>query len=86
MKRNQMWEKVNNENAELLISLWERWQDEKEYEDIGDYLKHIQQSIDNVISITKRPFGIKIKCDDGLMKVDVMKKGNYLNLRGSFIQ
>ena len=58
MKAQELWNKINDKNADLLFYLRERWQDEKKYEDINDYLHRIQQDIPEAYKITKRPFGI----------------------------
>ena len=79
---DKLWEKINKENADLLCDLWERWQDEKEYEDIQDYLEVIQKHIPEAYKITKRPFGVHCKCDDGEIHVQVKRDGNYLKLVG----
>ena len=79
---DKLWEKINKENADLLCDLWERWQDEKEYEDIQDYLEVIQKHIPEAYKITKRPFGVHCKCDDGEIHVQVKREGNYLKLVG----
>jgi hypothetical protein len=82
MTRKQLWEKVNKENSKLLCNLWERWQDEKEYEDINDYLTAIQKHIPEAKTISKRPFGVMCLCDDGNIKISVKLKGNYLTING----
>lgn len=65
-----------------LCNLYERWQDEKEYEDINDYLTVIQKHIPEAKTISKRPFGITCECDDGKIKISVKVKGNYLTING----
>lgn len=84
MKRSDMWEDIidNEHKSQLLFNLYIRWQNEHEYEDIADYLKVIKAQIPTAYGITKRPFGIKIKCNDGNLKVDVVEKGGYLQLKG----
>lgn len=80
MTMRELWAKVNNEHADIFFNLWERWKDEHEYEDINEYLKHIQKSIPEAYAITKRPFGIKVKCEDGNAHFTVKRQGNYLKL------
>lgn len=79
---DELWAKINKDNADLLCDLWERWQDEKEYEDIQDYLTVIQKHIPEAYKITKRPFGVHCKCDDGEIHVQVKRDGRYLKLIG----
>lgn len=43
---------------DMLDYLYERWQDEKEYEDFSDYEKVMRDAVgDGFIKATKRPFG-----------------------------
>jgi len=46
------------EFIDLLAALYERWQDEKDYEDPRDYLKAIQQVMPTATKLTKNPFGV----------------------------
>ena len=85
MKMQELWDKINNEDAQFLNYLYCRWQDEKQYEDINDYLDAIKEKVPEAFKITKRPFGITCKCDDGLLVVDVLANGQYLKFRGKFI-
>ncbi len=57
---------VNDENVlNTFVSLYERWQDEKKYEDFKEYAKVMGNSTSGVLGEitgvkgTKRPFGIK---------------------------
>ena len=80
MNTQELWKKINDENADLLFYLRERWQDEREYEDINDYLHRIQQDIPEAYKITKRPFSIVCRCSDADLSVSVVSKGRYLQL------
>lgn len=71
MTKQELWLKVNNDIGDLLFELRERWDCEKEYEDIEDYLKVIQKSIPEAFKIYKRPFGIDCKCSDGILNISV---------------
>ena len=79
---NELWKNVNDNYADLFFNLWSRWQDEKEYEDIQDYLAVIQKYIPEAYKITKRPFGVHCKCDDGNIHIQVKRNGNYLKMFG----
>ncbi len=54
---------------ETVERLFDRWQDEKDYENINDYLGPMQKfATENNVSITqmiKRPFGCKFQVEDG---------------------
>ena len=66
---------INTENAvkfyhaaqQTMSSLWERWQDEHEYEDIKDYSKPLQSiaasSGVTIVKMTKSPFGCVFTTD-----------------------
>lgn len=86
MKKIELWEKVNKENngeiADFIFYLRERWQDEKDYEDISDYLIAIQKYIPCAYKICKRPFGVICKCDDGNIQIYVKSTGKYLKICG----
>ena len=82
MLMNELWKNVNENHTEFLCYLWERWQDEKEYEDIQDYLTAIQARIPEAYKMTKRPFGVHCKCDDGSIHIQIKRSGNYLKVFG----
>ena len=56
--------------------------DEKDYEDINDYLKVIQKSIPEAYRMTKRPFGVVCRCDDCDLSIYIKKEGKYLKMFG----
>ena len=86
MTKQELWTKVNTENygkiADLIFGLYERWQDEYEYEDINDYLKVIQKSLPEAFKIHKNPFGITAKCADGNIRIEVKDERECLRLVG----
>lgn len=55
--------------ADLSFNLWNRWQDEKDYEDINDYLEPYKPLAKKygveLIKMTKRPFGLQFRISDG---------------------
>jgi len=48
-----------DENNEKIMYLWNRWQDEKEHEDINDYLTAIKAFMPETCKMTKKPFGFE---------------------------
>lgn len=52
---------------ETMGSLYWRWQDEKEYEDLAEYIEAFRSLATThgveLIEMTKRPFGVKYKAD-----------------------
>lgn len=86
MTITELWTEINNgEGSEVLFYLYERWQDERKYEDIEDYLTHIQRYIPSAYKISKRPFGVTCKCDDGEIFVGVKIEGRYIKTFGKII-
>ena len=89
MTKQELWAKINKENdgqiADLIFYLYERWQDEKEYEDIEDYLKAIQNKAPEAFKIHKRPFGFTAKCEDGNIQITVKNERSYLVLKAKSV-
>ena len=59
---------LNNENfQDTIFNLYDRWQDEHDYEDIKDYAKPLENIVSRIIckdiklTMTKRPFGFKFR-------------------------
>ena len=81
MEKQEIWAAINTDKtSNFIFNLYERWQDEKEYEDIADYLTAIQKSIPQAYAITKRPFGIKCKGSDGNLHAFIKRSGNTIQL------
>ncbi len=57
--------KFQQEAAKIIVYLYERWQDEKQYENIDTYLQPLKQTAKKCGVIlrvmTKRPFGVEVK-------------------------
>ena len=75
---------IYNENvSNTFANLWDRWQDEKDYEDINEYGKVLHSAISKVdecmlFKATQRPFGVKVYRGGQLIHFYMKKKGNYL--------
>lgn len=80
MSRKEMANHINEIHSELLFSLYERWQDERDYEDFNDYIKRFKKSIKEIVSGSKRPFGFVVRCSDGDLRVSVKVAGKFLKL------
>ena len=68
MTQTQLKSIFNNDNFEnTIFSLYDRWQDERGYEDIKDYAKPLENIVSRIIgkdiklTMTKRPFGFKFR-------------------------
>lgn len=70
---NKTFEKIEK----LMGNLLDRWQDEKEYEDIDDYGKVIAKELPKemeFLNMHKRPFGFTFELDYKIYKIEI--KGN----------
>ena len=86
MKTAEQWKEINSEKtAKLLIYLYDRWQDEKKYEDINDYLQAIKRNVPNAYEITGDPFTFKVKCDNGILIVRISEDGESIEFHGEHI-
>lgn len=63
------------EASTVLPYLYSRWQDEREYEDIGDYCAPLdpiaQRHAVTIKKMTKRPFGCQIDADGIICQISV---------------
>ena len=67
---------IIEKNADLLANLYFRWLDERDYEDLKDYKKVIEDNLRIEISAIKsRPFGFRTKCEEKEFDVQVNSKG-----------
>jgi hypothetical protein len=70
----------------LFENLYCRWLDEREYEDIQDYRKVLQDAIDGstvpakITKMLKRPFGFRFVIDGTPCQIS-MKGGEYIVLK-----
>lgn len=65
-------------NENMLASLWARWQDEKEYEDINEYGARIAKEFPEgwkLLKSTKRPFGVHVEIDGLKWEISVTATG-----------
>jgi|WetSurMetagenome_2_1015567.scaffolds.fasta_scaffold780850_2 hypothetical protein len=75
MQCKDMAEYVKQNELRWIGQAYERWLDEREYEDINEYLRVFKERVPDAIAVHKRPFGFTIKCDDGLVIIEVRSKG-----------
>jgi hypothetical protein len=65
-------------NSEFFHYLYERWQDESEYEDIEDYGKAIAEKF-SVTVISSKPFEFLIELEDkSRWELTMRDKGDYV--------
>ena len=78
-------EKINkfkeSGGLDTLSMLRARWQDEKQYEDIVDYKKHLEKNYPflNIVKMQKRPFGFIFKVGSEKILFASKVKGQYLH-------
>jgi hypothetical protein len=68
-------------NIEFANQLLERWEYEKEYEDINDYRDAFEKRIGmKVHRVTKSPLlGFQVKAQGGIVILKPKPQGNYIN-------
>ena len=74
--------------GQAFYNLFDRWQDESEYEDINDYGKAIVSTINKnfpnygatLVKATKEPFGVILQIGAAKFHVFVKLKNLYLHL------
>lgn len=73
--------KIPEKLSDQFMYLWERWQDEKEYEDFADYQNVMKSAVEQeggkFLKMTKRPWYVEFELQ-GVVKY-MQKKGNYLS-------
>lgn len=67
----ELSKKLDYAICNLLFSLYDRWQEEKLYEDLSDYLAAIQQVIPEATELTSTPFRVTCSCSDGKLLLTV---------------
>lgn len=81
MEIKKIWEKVSAEQANFLLSLFERWLFEPGTEVPDRYLAAIQARVPEAVSIDK-PFNVLCKGNDGHVVIDVVIRNGNIELRG----
>ena len=85
---------INNDKVgQAFYNLFDRWQDEQEYEDINEYGKAIHNTIMRqypeydvrLVKTTKEPFGVVIEVDDKKVHIYVELKNLYLYIKAKLI-
>lgn len=75
----ELWNKLHaGELGETIANLFERWQDEKEYEDIKDYREPIQKLLPEGVVIkhmTRSPFGFRFTFNGKMYYFRIVLKG-----------
>ena len=61
----QIWERVQDIQLPFLLNLYERWQDEHEYEDFSDYRSAAFESCPGLTALWAHPFRAEYIAADG---------------------
>ena len=63
----QIWERVQDTHLSFLMKLYERWQDEHEYEDFADYRAAAFENCPGLIALWAHPFRAEYTATDGTL-------------------
>ena len=63
----QLWERVQDAQLSFLMNLYERWQDEHEYEDFNDYRVAAFESCPGLTALWTQPFRAEYAAADGTL-------------------
>ena len=72
--------KAVTENMRVISYAYDRWQDEKEYEDWSEYDTYIRKNVKipegfTLAKVNKRPFGITLNCDNFTARIKCTSRG-----------
>ena len=62
-----IWERVQDTQVPFLMNLYERWQDEHEYEDFSDYRVAAFESCPGLTALWAQPFRAEYVAADGTL-------------------
>ena len=63
----QIWKRVQDAQLSFLMNLYERWQDEHEYEDFNDYRADAFESCPGLTALWAQPFRAEYAAADGTL-------------------
>lgn len=88
LARYKVMDELVAKHQDLLINLYDRWQDEKEYEDFAEYAKVMKEAIlvylpsgGIFVRASKRPFGFVVQMPGFPYKAIVSCNGSSLRWR-----
>jgi len=71
--------KFFNDSAEMIIELYLRWQDEKDYENIADYADALDPMAEEagvvIVKMNKRPFGCNFTVSGKTFRLSLSARG-----------
>ena len=81
----------NEEVSNTFASLWERWQCEKDYEDINEYGKALHKVANEIVPCeyvksTKRPFGVVVNYKGVKVHLYAKLNGCYLTFNAKTVK
>ena len=81
VERKEAASKLFHDIQNIVTNLFERWMDEKEYENIDDYSIHLKKEVEKIggifIKMNKKPFGFIYKLSDATYQIYMKTAGQY---------
>lgn len=81
---------IHMATSETMFNLYQRWQDEKEYEDIKDYGEVVRPMVEaqgaTFLRMNKRPFGFKYILGEMTFEHKVVVRRNQLEFIGKRVR
>ena len=65
LSAEEIWKRVQDTQVPFLMTLYERWQDEHEYEDFNDYRAAAFENCPGLTSLWMQPFRAEYAAADG---------------------
>lgn len=80
LSKEEFIKDFKEKHIEHFIYLYERWQDEKKYEDFNDYIESMKLRVPGLCGMTQRPFAFYVPCSDETLKVSLKASTKNIQL------
>lgn len=80
-----LWARIAQEHIRFLTTLFERWQDEHEYEDFDEYRKAAKRNCPGLTELWDSPFHARYKAADGEIVVRFKSTAEGIEVAGDLI-
>ena len=76
----QLWEFLQSGQAQFLCRLYERWQEESQYEDFRDYQQTAHHNCPGLFRLEQEPFQAVYECADGqvIVRFESTREGTLM--------
>jgi len=81
----EAWKEIQAEQAPYLIKLFERWQDEKEYEDFAEYRIAAHKNCKGLTDIWESPFHAAYEVEDGTLILRFRETGTGIEVAADLV-